>query len=183
MLRACLAVLVILLPLAPASGEPRAPLCLECHRPDFPRGVLPLLEGQHAPYLRAQLARFAEGHREGFPMEGLARDLSAADIDALAEHFAAQPGRSHPAPTRAVLVERGRQRASELGCAACHGEDYRGGDSIPRLGLQAPAYIEAQLIGVREGRRYHPPTAIGTRIGDLDDGDLRALAHFIAAQE
>lgn len=177
--------LLVTLPVFAAADDPTALAehCRDCHRPDLARGVLPLLDGQHAPYLEAQLQRFRDSHRQGFPMEDIAGDLDSAQISALAAHFAAQPPVQHVAPQHAALIEHGRARAESLACTECHGPSFEGGGPIPRLGNQAPPYLEAQLIGIREGRRYHPPTATGARIGDLNDTDLRALAHFIAAQD
>ncbi len=175
---------------APPPAEPTtspvaamADQCRDCHRSDLARGVLPLLDGQHAAYLEAQLLRFRDSHREGFPMEGIAAGFDAQQIAALAAHFAAQPVSRHLASTHAALIAHGRERAEALRCMDCHGADFAGGGVIPRLGNQASQYLEAQLMGIREGRRYHPPTATGARIADLDDTDLRALAHFISAQE
>jgi cytochrome c553 len=163
--------------------ESLAEQCRDCHRTDLSRGVLPLLDGQHAAYLEAQLLRFRESHREGFPMESIAAELDEARIVALAEHFAAQPVARHVAATHKALIDHGRERAEALACGECHGPAFEGGGAIARLGNQAPQYLEAQLHGIREGRRYHPPTAIGARIADLNDTDLRALAHFISSND
>jgi cytochrome c553 len=185
LLSACSVASVALPPAEPAT-HPVAALaerCRDCHRSDLARGVLPLLDGQHAAYLEAQLLRFRDSHREGFPMEGFAAGLDPQQITALAAHFAEQPVSRHAASTHAALIAHGRQRAEALRCVDCHGAGFAGGGVIPRLGNQAPQYLEAQLVGIREGRRYHPPTATGARIADLDDTDLRALAHFISTQE
>jgi cytochrome c553 len=163
--------------------ERLAEQCRDCHRADLSRGVLPLLDGQHAAYLEAQLLRFRESHREGFPMESIAAELDEGSIAALAGYFAARPVARHVASTHKALIEQGRERAEALACAECHGPAFEGGGAIARLGNQAPQYLDAQLQGIREGRRYHPPTAIGARISDLDDTDLRALAHFISSND
>jgi cytochrome c553 len=52
--------------------------------PGFPR-----LAGQHADYLLAQLAAFADGSRANPVMGAMARNLSAQDAQRLAAYLAA----------------------------------------------------------------------------------------------
>ena len=70
----------------------RVQACANCHGPggrgQQPSG--PWLAGQDAGYLRAELHAWKEGRRRSDPsgaMAVIARQLSAADIDALAAHF------------------------------------------------------------------------------------------------
>ncbi len=85
-----------------SSGEivgtppPVAETCVACHGRDGV-GILPeypVLAGQHADYLRQALRDYRSGKRQNPIMNGFAQPLSDADIKALAEHFARQPGLS-----------------------------------------------------------------------------------------
>lgn len=76
------------------------PACLGCHgRPDR-NPVYPELSGQPAPYLATQLRLFRSGERGGTRfahlMRNAAKNLSDAEIDALAAYFAQRP-RAHGA--------------------------------------------------------------------------------------
>src|SRR3546814_9912266 len=66
--------------------------------------MFPLLAGQNATYLSAQLRAFRDGSRNGTIMNAMARDLGNAQIDALANYYSTlgEPG----------LVSRGRDRKS-----------------------------------------------------------------------
>lgn len=74
----------------------RLPACEQCHAPGG-RGVgddFPPLAAQPAAYLAAQLRAWRAGARPPGPlglMEVVASKLSDADIDGLAQHFAALP--------------------------------------------------------------------------------------------
>src|SRR3546814_1398747 len=49
--------------------------------------MFPLLAGQNATYLSAQLRAFRDGSRNGTIMNAMARDLGNAQIDALANYY------------------------------------------------------------------------------------------------
>jgi cytochrome c553 len=74
----------------------RVPACEQCHGPGG-IGVganFPPLAGQPAAYLAAQLKAWQQGTRRNDPlqlMQHLSRALSASDIAAVAQWFAAQP--------------------------------------------------------------------------------------------
>jgi cytochrome c553 len=74
----------------------RVPACEQCHGPGG-IGVganFPPLAGQPAAYLQAQLKAWQQGTRRNDPlqlMQHLSRALSASDIAAVAQWFAAQP--------------------------------------------------------------------------------------------
>jgi cytochrome c553 len=157
--------------------------CAQCHRPDYTAGELPLLEGQHAAYLRTQLERFRDAHRDAFPMSAIAQALEPDEIDALARHFAGRPWQAHPATAPAATVDAGRRRAAELQCANCHGAGYGGAATIPRLAGQNPEYLARQLRAFGDGRRYHPTTGIGSRMYALSDADVAALSRYLASRD
>jgi cytochrome c553 len=74
----------------------RVPACEQCHGPGG-AGVgehFPPLAGQPAAYIEAQLKAWQQGSRRNDPLEPmrhLSRALSAQDIHAVAQWFAAQP--------------------------------------------------------------------------------------------
>jgi cytochrome c553 len=97
-------------PSAPASTPPRlvavgdpgrglAP-CAACHGPMGHKPGAPVLAGQKAAYLQAQLEAFASGTRRNDinqQMRQVARDLSAAEIKALAQWYGSSAATSLPA--------------------------------------------------------------------------------------
>lgn len=81
--------------LAKEGGRPGVPSCAACHGPweDALNPLFPSLAGQHAPFLRQQLTLWRDSTRGGGPaaqlMHHAARDLTEADIEALAAYYAA----------------------------------------------------------------------------------------------
>ena len=77
------------------------PGCTRCHGPEG-RGVgvsFPPLAGQPAEYIAAQLRAWKAGERANDPlrlMQHLSKQLTAAEIDAVSQWFAAQPVRGAP---------------------------------------------------------------------------------------
>jgi cytochrome c553 len=171
-----------------AAEEAELVPCLDCHQASTRLGEVPLIAGQHGAYLRAQLQRFRERHRESFPMDALARGFSDATIERKVEEIAGrewqswpgEPGRDKVSEQELQRLQRGATVAQRFDCATCHGPAFRGGDVIPRIAGQRPGYIELQLKGIAEGRRYHPPTAIGASIDALDAEDRQAVALWLS---
>lgn len=92
----CFAFLLVCLPALGAdsdAGRQKAQMCAGCHgsagissHPEWPN-----LAGQKRLYLQAQLHKFRDGERTSAAMNGVARTLSDADIENLAEYFAGLP--------------------------------------------------------------------------------------------
>ncbi len=180
-----LILLVLALAFTPPAISEEAELvpCLDCHQASTRLGEVPLIEGQHAAYLTAQLERFRERHRESFPMDALARGLSDESVSRKAAEISERPWVAWPkksATDDAELLRRGAAVADRFACATCHGPAFIGGDVIPRLAGQRPGYIEQQLKAIESGRRYHPPTAIGASLDSLDETDQRAVALWLS---
>lgn len=157
------------------------PLCLQCHRAEGATAVTPHIEGQHAEYLAVQLQRFAERHREGFPMTALSEGLDSAAIARISADLAARPW---PKPQTLGSAEQagfGREQLAALDCAACHGADYRGAGSLPRIAGQRQAYLARQIAGFGQGDRHHPPVGGGMRMYRLQEAEIEALAAALAA--
>lgn len=176
-------VAVLLLPLLSHNvhaSEGVEALCLECHQPGQQRGAVPVIEGQHADYLRAQLQRFQDKHREGFPMNALSAGLQEAQIESLVADLSVRPWRA-AAEGEAVEGATGRERIDSLDCSSCHGADFSGGGSIPRLAGQQAAYLERQILGFGDAQRHHPPLGGGVRMYTIDAEDAAAIAQTLAA--
>ncbi len=176
---ACLLLFSVLPLRAVASGPDVERLCLDCHRPDQTRGEVPLIEGQERDYLRNQLTRFRDRHRDGFPMTGVAAGLDDAALVLLAGSLAARPWQ--PARPASVVgsAERGAERAERLACVECHGERYAGAGDIPRLAGQQPGYLARQIRAFAAEERHHPPSGIGARMYVLEGGDADDIAAFL----
>ena len=177
--------LVLALAIAPAANADETELtpCLDCHQANSRLGEVPLIEGQHAAYLTAQLQRFRERHRESFPMDALARGLNDDSIERMVADISGRPWVSWPkqsVDSDTERLQRGAAVVEHFACAACHGPAFMGGDVIPRLAGQRPGYIEQQLKAVEAGQRYHPPTAIGASLDSLDEADYRAVALWVS---
>jgi cytochrome c553 len=52
-------------------------------------------------------------------------------------------------------IAKGRRLAAQLGCAACHGDDLRGIDTIaPAIAGRSPSYLARQLYDFQQGARH-----------------------------
>ncbi len=131
--------------------------CTTCHGP---KGVsispkFPVLAGQHASYLAAQMHNFKSQTR-GDPdalgyMWGMAATLDDDTIQGLADYYAHQtPPPAHPSHSAEVargeaIYLHGEPDAGIPACATCHGAKAEGTDTFPRLAGQQPQYLVKQL--------------------------------------
>ena len=173
---------------APAIAQQ---VCSNCHgidgnsvSPNFPR-----LAGQQPAYLVAQLTGFRNHHRSdpaGFEyMWGLSRHLTDAQIQGLADYFAAQePTRN--APGNAALTARGEDvfkhgvPAKDIPpCQSCHGPEGQGNGNFPRLAGQHADYVEKQLM-VFQRTNERPEGAVMKTIAHLLTPDnMVAVANYV----
>lgn len=180
--------------------------CIDCHvasKPAVadPQGVAaefpPRLEGQPAGYLQAQLLAFRTAQRRNPTMRLITRDMSDADLQALAQWFASQPtpaarttvnAGSYAETERTAdrLYHQGDARRALPACATCHDSVDRSQQSartaspdVPRLtGLDA-RYLASQLDAFARGWRGtagHPMAAIARA---LTPTEQRVLAHYL----
>lgn len=157
--------------------------CANCHgrqgRSVAPK--FPVLAGQHAGYLAAQLHAF-KAQTRGDPdalgyMWGMAAPLDDEMINALAAYYAAQspaPGR----PGGAANIARGADIYAKgiVGdgippCAGCHGPNGAGTDQFPRLAGQHAQYLLKQLRSFQSNLRdvaVMHGVAQGMAIGEME---------------
>lgn len=161
------------------AGEKKAQLCLLCHRPTHPMQGSPLLEGQPARYLFAQMKAYKDKRLADPTMQANVATLSDRDMRDIADYFA-----SRPTLRRAFAVDEARADAGKAAlalrdCASCHGSGARGSVDVPWLAGQAPAYTAAQLEAFRNGKR--PTTVAQHRLPT--DTDVDGVAQHFARLE
>lgn len=157
--------------------------CIGCHgvQGKSQHQGYPSLAGQPAAYVTNQLHRFASGERVNPNMGPLAKTLSEADVQHLAQYFAKQTAAENNSfKADPALREKGQGLAEKGGCAACHGEGLMGRDQFPRLAGQGQLYLLAQLNAFAEGRRKDSTGAMTAIVSTLSVDDRQALSHYLA---
>lgn len=135
--------------------------CARCHdtrdAPPVSEHV-PKLGGQSREYVVEALRQYRDGIRESGFMEPVAADLGEAEIEALADFYAALDSpvwESAPVEGNVgrgrELAEHGAPEAGIPACEACHSADAL--PLYPRLSGQSAAYLLQQLTLWRDGQR------------------------------
>jgi cytochrome c553 len=139
--------------------------CARCHGFDGAAdgsGAFPALAGQTAYYLSRQLHQYASGQRRNPIMESIAKGLTPAEMDAVAQYYAkTNPPSIQRRATSPELVERGKllaltgdASARVQDCVSCHGPNGEGEPpTIPYLAGQYKHYIQVQLLMFNKGYR------------------------------
>jgi cytochrome c553 len=168
-------------------------VCGTCHGPrgNNTQPKFPVLAGQNAHYLAAQLKAF-HAQTRGDPdavgyMWGMAGELDDATIEALAGYYAKQKAEPSSAGRDAALVALGRE-VYEHGiasqgvpaCATCHGPDAHGMADFPRLAGQHAQYVLKQLASFQSNMRN---MAVMHGVAqNLHLADMQAVAAYLEAQ-
>ena len=166
----------------PARGESKAQICAACHgtpeRPPLP--LTPWLAGQLEEVTVLQLVLIREGLREIPQMAGMLDKVTDPDFFDIAAYYVRQiPARdvSRPDPGRHA---RGAALAKSLGCGSCHLGDYSGQKQVPRIANQREDYLVASLKAFRDNKRVGADTSMIGILYRVPDGDIEALAHYVA---
>ncbi len=162
--------------------------CAVCHgergqsaHPEFPQ-----LAGQHAVYLRKQLQDFQSGARSHEAMNTIARSLTVAQVQQLADHFARQPAQPQAADDELLvqlgryIYERGNLYNQVPACKSCHSSTGVGNERMPRLAGQHPRYIETQLRRFQSRQRHNDSGAMAFVTQGLSELELRGVSAYVA---
>jgi cytochrome c553 len=162
-------------------------VCAGCHGADgnSPAPTFPVLAGQHADYIAAQLAAFKSGARPSPIMQPMAAGLSPEDMRNVAAWFDSRKPAQHFAHDKA-LVQRGQEiwrggvaETNVPACAGCHGAAGHGIPSqFPRLAGQYADQSFGWLKAFAAGTRPNP--VMGPIASKLTEGDMKALAEYIS---
>jgi cytochrome c553 len=163
--------------------------CATCHGPQghsySPK--FPVLSGQHAKYLVAQLQAF-KAQTRGDPdalgyMWGMAAPLGDEQMAALADYYSRQIPVAGPTGAAALITrgkdiyQNGDSAAGVPPCAACHGAAAAGTDDYPRLAGQHVQYLIKQLRSFQNNMR-NVAVMHGVAKG-LQLGDIEAVATYL----
>lgn len=169
----------------PARGEAKARACAACHGEAgrAPLPMTPWLDGQLEEVTVLQLVLIREGLREVPQMAGMLDKVTDPDFFDIAAYYARRP------PPRAIgksdpkAHARGAELAKSMGCGSCHLADYSGQKQVPRIANQREDYLAATMKAYRDNKRAGPDTSMNGILYKLPDGDIEALAHFLAHQQ
>jgi cytochrome c553 len=167
-------------------------VCGTCHgtRGNNTNPKFPLLAGQSANYLAAQLKAFHSQTR-GDPdaigyMWGMASELDAETISALAAYYAVQKPDVSVAASPATLTrgreiyEHGVPAQGVPACSTCHGPDAHGMADFPRLAGQHSQYVLKQLSSFQSNMRN---VAIMHGVAqNLQLQEMQSVAAYLQAQ-
>lgn len=164
-----------------------ATVCTACHGPDgnSPAPANPILAGQHAEYLAAQLAAYKSGTRPNPIMAGMSAALSPEDMRNVAAWFAQQTPKPSAAKDKA-LAARGQQiwrggirQGNVPACAGCHGAAGAGiPTQYPRLAGQYADLTYAWLKAYATGGRSN--VMMSGVAAKMSEADMKAVSEYIA---
>ncbi len=159
------------------AGKSRASVCMGCHGSEgvSNNAMWPNLAGQSRIYLETQLKHFKSGQRTNSTMNGIAKDLSDADIQNLAAYFASLPSKS--AGGDSTLAASGKQKAAM--CMGCHGQDFKGNGQFPKLAGQHPKYLSKQLHDFKSGERK--AGAMNGIVQSFSDDDIKDISEYLGS--
>jgi len=180
---------------ARAAPPAETAICASCHGANGMGNAsagFPALAGLPVSYLAAQITGFQKGTRANPIMSGVVANLTSAQIEAIADYYAALPVPQTPEPrplpggSGAVLAIDGDWNHSTAGipaCDSCHGPYGLGvGSTVPRLAGQPSAYIAAQLDAWQKNSRKGDPQGLMKRVADkLTAVQINAVAAYYAA--
>ncbi len=178
----------------PSGKQIARQTCSACHGlqgAGNPQAGFPRIAGHPAAYLEAQLRAFAAGQRANAIMQGEAKQLSPAELQAVSRYYA-----QLESPARVVVnakpqtlregretVVNGRWQKNIPSCESCHGPGARGiAPSFPPLAGQNVKYLEAQFRAWKSGHRPGGPDDLMQHIAQqLDTHQIHAAAEYLAS--
>jgi cytochrome c553 len=155
--------------------------------------LIPSLAAQQETYIATQLRKLrqrdrADPHARAF-MWGIAKGLSDAQIDGVAQYFSSQAAPPSPPVLDPALMQKGKEiyenpvqlESGAVNCQNCHGPDGqgKGKQAIPRLAGQHPGYLNLQLHYYRWNERDN---AIMNQVAAaLTEDQIAAVAMYVAS--
>src|SRR5262249_48227549 len=124
---------------------------------------------------------YREGRRKSEEMNVVAKELTDAELSAMADYVAKlPPPEPVGGPSDEARYQRGAEIAKQRICASCHNADYSGREQMPRLAGQHEAYVVKALAEYRAGARVGTQAAMAEAVRGLDDAAFADLAYYLA---
>jgi cytochrome c553 len=165
-------------------GATKAAICLSCHgpAPGAPLAGTPSLAGQQEEFLVLQMILLREGLRDVPVMAGTLKSLGDRDLVDIAAYFNGLKPYLPDGNPDAQRREYGAALSQKMGCGSCHMNDYHGQRQVPRLVNQREDYLAATLKAYRDNKRSGTDTSMNAVMYQVTDGDIQALAHYLASR-
>jgi cytochrome c553 len=162
--------------------------CFICHGVDGESSspVFPRLAGQHANYVARQLADYQSGKRKSGTMQPMVEGLVGDDFRALGAYFESRPPLAHAvedgdlAQVGRFIFQRGNPDSGLPACAACHGAQGHGTETLPRLAGQHAQYTENQLKAFNKRERTNDNAVMHSVAAKLTELEVKAVASYIS---
>jgi cytochrome c553 len=153
----------------------RAQTCGACHGENgVPiNAMTPIIFGQQSSYLYKQLHDYKSGDRANPIMAAIVKEISFADLRALATYVA---GKSWP-PSHAAAAAAAPEGIAM--CRACHQPNFEGGAPAPRLAGLSYDYLVASMRSFADGERTNNLDMPGF-MKALSDDQRVAMAKYLA---
>jgi cytochrome c553 len=161
--------------------------CFACHGDNGISKLdgVPSIAAQPEPFLGWQLVFFRTGRVKSEIMEQVAAGLSDDDIRAIAAYLATLPPIKTPPPAddAPAMTEVGAKLAAGRNCGNCHGDGFHGQQGAPRIAGQHEEVLLKALHDYKSGVRIGTGVAAMPEVAaQLDDDQMKALAHYLARQ-
>lgn len=168
----------------PLTLPERIEQCGTCHGDDGNSKLenIPSLAGQPSFFTLNALILMREGVRKVEAMAPFVKDLTDADIQALANHFEKLQPKPSGEAIDPALAERGAKIAVQRRCESCHLPSLAGQQQMPRLAKQRIDYMIHAMKQYLTDSRTGADTAMTASIFGLRDEELAALAHWAAGK-
>jgi cytochrome c553 len=152
---------------------------------------IPRLAGQQPKYLENQLRAFNERRRTNPVMANVAHSLSPSIVAALAAHFRdldARPiggGPRDRVATGRTIYQEGLPESNVPACSACHGQEAKGQDEIPRLAGQLFPYTVKELTNWSKergqgGTKDDTSAIMAPTAHNLSQSQIAAIAAYLS---
>ena len=155
-------------------------------------GVFPIprLAGQQPKYLENQLRAFLERRRTNPVMFNVVHGMSPSMVAALAAHFRdldPRPIGDGPrgrVATGRTIYQEGLPESNVPACSACHGQEAKGQDEIPRLAGQLFPYTVKELTNWSKERGQGPGSDTSAIMAptahNLTQSQIAAIAAYLS---
>ena len=185
----------------PQDGAKKVQMCVGCHgiigyQASFPEiHKVPMIAGQSATYITAELTAYKGGDRKHPTMRAIADTLTEQDIADLAAYYSqlgVKEGDAPPAALAKPMPENIqaliKKNGEDNSCTKCHGANFNtpNDGTVPKLAGQHADYLFVALKSYRVKNNVHLGRSNAVMAGQVEpkkfsNAELKTLASYIAS--